>query len=107
LCCAGGKLIKYREKCVEDYEFTVKMICHECFHGFQNYAIDVQYAQWFWDDLGVTIGRVEQWRKNFSMYCGKTNSLAYKVEIVECDANAFAEDCFRQGEEVWSAIDFE
>jgi len=106
-CMEGGKLIRYREKSTSDYDWTVQAICHECFHAFQHVAVDGGYRDWFFSDLGVTRGRVEEWRFNFSNYNGNPASMTYKVEIVECDARAFQHDCFTMSEEILHKIDFE
>ncbi len=106
-CMEGGKRIRYREKSTSDYNWTVQAICHECFHAFQHAAVDGGYRDWFFSDLGVTRGRVDEWRFNFSNYDGDTSSVTYKVEIVECDARAFQHDCFTMSEEILHKIDFE
>ena len=106
LCINGGKKIAYRDKYMQGYDFVLHVICHECFHAFQHTATNAPYAEWYYDDLGVTRGRVAQWSKNFSCYVGDVNSIAYKVEIVECDANAFADDCHIYAKSRWHEIEF-
>jgi hypothetical protein len=91
---------------MQGYDFVLHVICHECFHAFQHTATNAPYAEWYYDDLGVTRGRVAQWSKNFSCYVGDVNSIAYKVEIVECDANAFADDCHIYAKSRWHEIEF-
>lgn len=93
LCINGGKKIAYRDKFMQDTDFVLHCICHECFHAFQHTLCNAPFAEWHFDELGVTRGRVAQWAKNFANYVSNVNSIAYKVEIVECDANAFADDC--------------
>lgn len=107
LCCEGGNRILYREKCSVDCEWMIMCILHECFHAFQHTAINRGFRDWYWEELGVTKGRLDEWRYNFDHYEGKTSSITYKVEIVECDARAFEHDCFTMSEDVWHRIDFE
>lgn len=94
LCCDGGKKIVYRHSSVENYDYAVHVVLHECFHAFQHTAVDHPFAEWYFDELGVTRGRISKWAMNFACY-GEISitSKAYKVEIVECDANAFSDDC--------------
>lgn len=105
-CAEGGKLIRYRDKSMQDYDWAVQTVCHECFHAFQHRA-ERGFEPWFFAELGVTRGRIEEWKFNFLNYEGRTNTLTYKVEIVEGDARAFQHDCFNMSEELWHKIDFE
>ena len=105
-CSQGGKLIRYRDKSMQDYDWAVQTVCHECFHAFQHRA-ERGFEQWFFEELGVTRNRIEEWKFNFLNYEGRTNTLTYKVEIVEGDARAFQHDCFQMSEELWHKIDFE
>ena len=84
----------------------ITVICHECFHAFQHTATDSPYADWFFTELGVTQGRIAQWDDNFKVYVGAEGGVTYRVEIVECDAKAFALDCLRNVENYWKDIDF-
>ena len=106
LCINGGKKIAYRDIHMQNYEFVLKCICHECFHAFQHTATNSPYSEWYFDEMGITRGRVSQWAKNFACYVGDVNSIAYKVEIVECDANAFADDCHMYAKTRWHEIEF-
>ncbi len=106
LCINGGKKIAYRDIHMQGYDFVLKCICHECFHAFQHTATNSPYSEWYFDEMGITRGRVSQWAKNFACYVGDVNSIAYKVEIVECDANAFADDCHVYARSRWHEIDF-
>ena len=106
LCINGGKKIAYRDIHMQSYDFVLKCICHECFHAFQHTATNAPYSEWYFDEMGVTRGRVSQWAKNFACYVGDVNSIAYKVEIVECDANAFADDCHMYAKTRWHEIEF-
>lgn len=111
LCCDGGKLIQFQYKSAQSYEWLIECICHESFHAFQHMAEFTTYCRWFWTELGVTPGRVEEWRLNHKpgVYF---NQLAkdfhrYRHQIIEADANAFEKDCAQSGERVWNQIDFE
>lgn len=105
-CADGGKRIVYRQSCVQNYAWMEDAICHECFHSFQHTAIDSPYADWYFSELGVTQGRIAQWDDNFKVYVGAEGGTIYRVEIVECDAKAFALDCLRDVENYWKDIDF-
>ena len=106
ICQDGGKSIVYRESAVNSYSWMESAVCHECFHAFQHTACDVPYSDWFFTELGVTEGRITYWDDNFKVYVGSENSKIYRVEVVECDANAFALDCLRNVEKYWKDIDF-
>lgn len=105
-CCDGGKRILYKRSCVQDYEWTVGAICHECFHAFQAMAVNGAWADWFWEELGVTKARIAQWSLNSGCYFHIPNK-AYRVQIYEADAYAFEEDCKLKSKDVWHTIDFE
>ena len=105
-CADGGKRIVYRQSCVQNYAWMEDSVCHECFHAFQHTATDSPYADWFFTELGVTQGRIAQWDDNFKVYVGAEGGVTYRVEIVECDAKAFALDCLRNVENYWKDIDF-
>ena len=106
LCQDGGKRIIYRESSVNNYSWIEEAVCHECFHAFQHTACCVPYSDWFFTELGVTEGRITSWDDNFKVYVGSEDSKTYWVEVVECDANAFALDCLRNIEKYWKDIDF-
>lgn len=93
LCCDGGKQILYREDCVENCNWTLAAVCHECFHGFQHSATHTGWKKWHWEELGVTAGRIDRWDNNNKQYVGDVDSVTYKVEIIESDAVAFEKDC--------------
>lgn len=107
LCSQGGKLIQYKRSCVDDYDWTIDTICHECFHGFQNTAIYGAWHNWYWKELGVTQGRIEEWRVNQENYFNISRGMVYTVQVFECEARAFAKDCLRESNKVWHLIDFE
>ncbi len=106
ICVDGGKRIIYRESSTDNYSWMEDAICHECFHAFQHTALTVPYADWFFAELGVTEGRIASWDDNFKVYVGSEEPKTYRVEVVECDARAFALDCLRNIENYWKDIDF-
>ncbi len=106
-CADGGKRIVYRESCVQNYAWMEDAVCHECYHAFQHTALARPYADWYYTELGVTQGRLAQWDDNFKVYVGTESKLTYRVEVVECDAKAFALDCLRGIENYWKDIDFD
>ncbi len=93
LCCDGGKEILFREDLIDNADWLIGAICHECFHAFQHTAVDGGWKRWYFDELGVTAGRIDRWKNNFNIYESDVDSVAYKVEIVESDAVAFEKDC--------------
>ncbi len=105
-CCDGGKLILYKKSSVQDYEWTVGAICHECFHAFQAMAVRGGWADWYWEELGVTKARITQWGLNELCYFNIPHK-AYRVQIYEADAFAFESDCVKKSNDVWHTIDFE
>ena len=107
LCCDGGKLIKYREDCCDDFEWTARAVCHECYHAFQHTLTDYGWKEWHWQELGVTRNRVPRWELNFCNYKGSKYGTEYKVQVVESDAVAFEYDCFDQSKNVYHMIDWE
>ena len=72
-------------------------------------AYSVPYCRWFWTELGVTPGRVEEWRLNNKVYFGDIvkDFDRYRYQIIEADANAFEVDCRDSSGKVWNMIDFE
>ncbi len=104
LCINKGKLIHYKESYLNTADRALRVICHECFHSFQHTLCDTKHASWHFIELGVTKGRVDAWSKNFSKYASK--GLAYEVEIVEMDAEAFVYDCLEAIKTSWQKINF-
>ena len=106
LCCAGGKLLLYRHKCVNNFEYCLHVTFHECFHGFQHTACNEPYADWYFDDLGVTKGRIDKWAMNSSCYHEFTmGSDGYRYGITEGDANNFADDCQLYAKSRWHELE--
>ena len=106
LCCDGGKLIQYKEDCIDNYDWLVTAIAHEVYHAFQHTACNNGWRKWYWSELGVTENRLPEWQYNFGHY-SSVNSKTYKVEIVECDARTFEKDCFEKSKGAWNLIDLE
>ena len=105
-CSGGGKLIVYRHRSVKDYDFALHVIFHECFHAFQHAAMVMPYADWYFDELGVTRGRIDKWSMNNACYHEfPITSIGYRVEIMECDANAFADDCQLYAKSRWHELE--
>lgn len=107
VCCQGGKLIIFKESCCNDYDWTVSTVCHECFHSLQFTAENGPWQDWYWTQLGVTKNRIPEWRYNNEHYYDASNKSHYNIEIIECDARAFENDCFQQSQEVYNNIDWE
>ena len=108
LCIDGGKKIVYRHSSVEGFDYAIHVILHESFHAFQHTACDTAFADWFFDELGVSRARIDRWSLNFAAYDRiSITSKAYKVEIVECDANAFSDDCRLHTKVSYSDFKFE
>ncbi len=107
LCCNGGRIIKYLARDAETYWITQRHIIHECFHAFQHEAISTGWRRWHWTELGVIRPRLDEWGYNFSHYYEDTSSKGYKVEIVECDARSFAEECMTRGDDCWNTIELQ
>lgn len=94
LCCDGGKKILYRESAVASFDWIAKAVCHECFHAFQQKAINSSWQEWYATELHITPGRVEQWRYNYSRYRSIDKGYeVYMIQIYESDARAFEDDC--------------
>ncbi len=109
LCCDGGKVIKFSNKHCNDPGFVIEVICHECHHSLQHEAVDGPWKEWYWTELGITKGRLDGWRENMKsgMYLDIKDGLnAYRVQVIECEARAFAIDCVSHADEVWSKVKF-
>ena len=106
LCCDGGKLILYKEDSVSGYDWTVRAVAHEVYHAFQHTVINNGWKSWHFNELGVSKNRVPEWAYNFDNY-SNVSSKTYNVEIVECDARAFENDCFEFSSDLWNTINLE
>ena len=115
VCCDGGKRIEYRQDCITNYDWMVGTVVHECFHAFQHKA-EREWKRWYFDELGVTKGRVNEWAynngydtqaKRYRYYSIDKNKTAYMVQIIESDARAFEIDCENARAKVFSTIKFD
>lgn len=114
ICIGGGKEIQYKRDCMKDFRYAISVICHESFHAFQHMAIESQWREWYWRELGVTRGRIETWIENCHNYFdlvddGKRKDAynSYRLQIFECDARAFASDCLLNSESAFDKITWE
>ena len=109
LCCDGGTRIQYKKDSVQNYNWFVDCICHECFHAFQAMAENSAWEDWYWTELGVTKGRITEWRYNDGCYVNLTpkSKTNYMIQIIESDARAFAADSISQAGKVWHEVHFE
>ena len=64
------------------------------------------WSQWYYDNFGITRGRVERWAFTNNIYDGNVNSDLYKVHIIEADAKAFEIDCDAARNAAWNTIEF-
>ena len=97
LCCDGGKEILFCEKTCTDHSYTVRAICHECYHALQSTLIGGSgWKEWHREELGVTRPRVREWQYNEEHYVDSEAQEIYRVEILESDARIFEEDCFTE-----------
>ena len=109
-CQFRGKIVLYQYKGAQEFDSIVETICHESFHSFQFLAIYSPYNRWFWNELGITAGRIEQWRLNDKNYFTTSNGDKYehyRYQIFESDAFAFQKDCLEASGKVLNLIDFE
>ena len=111
VCCDGGKLVQYKLSSIKSFEFAYDVVLHETYHSFQRYAEATPYKEWFFTELGVTKGRIEQWRLNeqcyFDLKKGKQSFNAYRVQTIESEAYAFSVDAMGQAGECWHLLDLE
>ena len=108
LCCDGGKRILFKYSCCLGISWMLDAILHECFHALQAHLKSGHYAQWYYDNMGITYGRVSEWIETRKQaFDHNTQSNMYKVHMYEADARAFEADCRRARDEYWSAVDFE
>lgn len=107
LCCDGGKRILYKYVAVKsNWEWTLGCIVHESFHALQAKLRKGGWSQWYYDNFGITRGRVERWAITNNIYDGNVNSDVYKVHIIEADAKAFETDCDDGRNSAWNTIEF-
>lgn len=106
LCVDGGKLIQFEEKSTNGLEWTWGCIVHECFHTMQRYLIKGGWTDWYFDNFGITPGRVMLWQETRCIYDGNTESEIYKVHMYEGDARAFEKDCLQAMHKAWGSMNF-
>lgn len=109
-CQFAGKVILYQHKGAQNIDSVVETVCHESFHAFQFLAINSPYNRWFWNELGISLGRIEQWRLNNSSYFSTSKGDKYehyRYQIFESDAFAFQQDCIESSGKVINLVDFE
>lgn len=107
LCCDGGKVIRFKAKCTMDFTWLADCIVHECFHSMQSMLTNGGWTPWYFDNFGITRGRVQSWKATRAIYNSDTNSDVYKVHMYEGDARAFEADCREARDKAWGNIKFE
>lgn len=108
LCYDGGKRIAYKYDCCKDVGWVRDAIVHECFHALQAKLVNGGFSQWYYDNLGITFGRVCEWKNTRDhKYDGNTKSDVYNVHMYEADARAFEVDCSRGASSDWGKVEFE
>ncbi len=108
LCCDGGKRILYKYSCALNWQWLVRAIVHESFHAMQSKLCAGGWSEWYYENLGITRGRVERWKETnkSELYDNNTRSKVYKVHIYENDAYAFETDCDDALAKCWNAMEF-
>lgn len=106
LCCNNGKLIQYKYDCCKNWSWMVDAIVHESFHALQAKLRLGGWSEWYYEQMGITRGRVERWTFTNNIYDGNTGSKLYKVHIIEADARAFEIDCDDGRNYAWNTIEF-
>lgn len=107
----GGKIIKYKLPCIKgNYNYSIHVICHETRHTFQSFLVN-NYSNMFKNIYGISKNMIAQWKKNNDNYINLSTKSglkrnAYEVQVVEADANAFADDCVDGSNEAYGLIDF-
>ncbi|MDE6356712.1 MAG: hypothetical protein K2L67_05655 [Clostridia bacterium] len=108
LCVDGGKQIQYKySDMLENLEWAMGCIVHESFHALQNKLAQGGWSKWYYDNMGITRGRVEQWVRTRKIYNHNTKSDVYQVHMYEGDARAFEADCDDGRNYAWNGMDFE
>lgn len=108
LCVDGGKVIRYKLSCAKSLEWTQGAVVHESFHAMQSKLTQQGgWSRWYYDELGITQGRVDQWKEARKIYDHNTKSDIYTVHIYECDARAFEKDCKIGSDYYWNEIELD
>ena len=105
-CCDGGKRIVFKFSTCKNIGWMRDAIVHECFHSLQAHLTKGNWAQWHYDNMGISYGRVCRWKETRQIYNQNTQSDVYKVHMYEGDAYAFEIDCQRGLDVYWNSIDF-
>ena len=108
LCCNGGKLIKFKYDCIKLYANIFHTLCHEVRHTLQHYIVN-NYRESFKQAYGISRNLANQMKLNFDNYINIADSpdpgrVAYKYQLVEADANSFADDCADGAEEAYTYV---
>lgn len=107
VCVDGGKVIRFQYSSALDVQFWLfGAIVHESFHALQSQLTHGQWHEWYYDNMGISRGRVSEWRKTHDIYDHNTNSKVYKVHIYEADARAFEIDCDDGRNKAWNSMNF-
>ena len=107
LCCDGGKLIQYKYDCCTGLSWMRDAIVHESFHALQSKLSHGNWTQWYYDNMGITQGRVKLWKETRDCkFNSNTKSDIYKVHMYEADARAFEKDCRDGLDYYWGTVDF-
>ena len=108
-CCEGGRRIQFQARSIDKVDELMNTILHECYHSFQYYSASVAYHDWFFKELGVTKSRISEWILNSQNYInyktGEKGYHAYRHQIMEADANAFAADSLKEAVKYTGTID--
>ena len=107
LCVDGGKVVQFKYDCAQTLDpWMYGAIVHESFHALQSQLTQGQWRQWYYDNMGISRGRVEQWRQTRQIYDHNTHSRVYKVHMYEADARAFEADCEDGRNKAWNLMNF-
>ena len=104
LCSARGRRLSFRYDCCRQFEWLRNAVVHESFHGLQSVLMEKGWDEWYFENLGITEGRLKSWADTAGIYDGNTASDLYRVHIKEQDAYAFQGDCTRLGDEAWDKL---
>ena len=105
-CCDGGKLIQYKYDCCKSVSWTRDCVVHESFHALQAKLTAGNWTQWYYDNMGITYGCVQEWARTRKIYNHNTKSDVYQVHMYESGARSFEIDCQRGCDYYWNTIDF-
>jgi hypothetical protein len=93
---------------VQDLDYIVGCVCHECYHAFQNTLRQNGWKEWHWELLGITRGTVEELiNVRRHKYYSNTKTKQYRVQMVEVEARTFATNCKNEAATTWGALTLE